>query len=285
MDRNIYGLREIYSFERLKRNFVKRCNNKRIDIPQGINFLSLQFYSKGDNKYRYFDIKMLFEYSKRFNIPIENEEYFKIVDDYISTYYSNISAYYNINQWIIAEYLFDIKHIREYFDYGLLLLPEMDRELISKKYGLYGYEPMTYTDLGKIYGVHYSTIRNKIIKCISKIIRYKSIKNKLDNTYRNSFSKSIVNVYHHYFIFKEDNYIRPLACIQYDSYKLEECIEKINSIIRSNTILLDDIYKVKSNMYYLWEIPFNELRLLNLESDLLYKPYVIEITYVYIKRF
>lgn len=279
MDINVYGAREIYSFERLKRNFAKRCNNKRIDIPQGIGFLSLHFYSKGDNKYRYFDIKMLFDYSKKFNIPIENEEYLKIIDDYISLYH------YNIDQWIIAEYLFDIKHIKEYFDYGLSLLPEMDRELISRKYGLYGYKPMTYTDLGKIYGIHRSTIKNKIIKCISKIIRHKSIKNKLDNTYRNLFNKSIANVYHHYFIFKEDNCTRPLACIQYDSYKLEESIEKINSINGSGTILLDDIYKVKSNMYYLWEIPFNELRLLNLEPDLLYKPYVIEITYVYSKRF
>ena len=278
MDINVYGVQERYRFERLKRKYVRRCHNKRINIPQGISSLSLSFYSKGDNIYRYFDIKMLFDYFKRFNIPIENKEYLKIVDDYTSIYYRNI------NQWIIAEYLFDIKHIREYFDYALLLLPEADRELISRRYGLYGYEAMTYKDLGKIYNVHASTIKSKIIKCISKIIRYRSIKNKLNNTYREIFDKTAANVYNHHFIFKEDGCKHPLACIQYKSYELEECIEKINSINGSGTILLDDIYKIESKMYYLWQVPLDDLELLNIGPDILYRPYVIEITYVYTKN-
>lgn len=277
MDINVYGAREKYSFTRLKNNFKSRYYNK-IKLPQGYMLISLEFYSRGNNRYRYFDIKMLLNYSKRFNIPIENEKYLKIVNDYIST------RLYHPYQWIIAEYFFDIKHIKEYFDHALLLIPEEDRELISKKYGLYGHESMSYKDLGKIYNVHATTIKNKIYKSISKIIRYQSIRNKLNNTYRELFDKTTANVYNHHFIFKEDGSLHPLACIQYNSYELEECIEKINSINGSGTILLDDIYKIESKMYYLWEVPLDDLKLLNIEPDILYRPYVIEITYVYIQK-
>jgi RNA polymerase primary sigma factor len=95
-----------------------------------------------------------------------------ISDDPSLSYLDTLKADFQVDEGLVAEYL------REEIESLMYVLSEREREVISMRFGLNGYEPMTLREIGEIMGLSHERIRQieeRALKQLQGVAKFKGL--------------------------------------------------------------------------------------------------------------